>query len=400
MKKRRIAAGSALAFIMLMGVVSMFSDMTHEGASSILGAYLSLAGASAAVIGFTSGLGEFVGYSLRLLSGILADKTKHYWTITIAGYVIDMAAIPALALVPKGGWILACMLIIIERAGKALKKPAKDTLVSFAASDVGAGKGFAIQEFLDQLGAFIGPVILYVTLLLKGTDDTFASYAFCFLILGAAGAATILLLFIAKKKFPNPEKFEPVREDEPPFRMNRTFRIYIAAISLFAMGFVDFNLISMHAAKMNLASASALPLVYALAMAVDAFSALFFGWLYDRVGMKALAFSTLIAAPFSLLVFAVSGKAAFYLGVILWGIGMGAEESILKSAVTSIVPKQNRSSGFGIFQTAFGIAWFLGSTLMGFLYDFSIPAMVAFSAACQIAAVPLYLICARKFPRA
>ena len=157
--KRRVS--DALWFIALMGVVSLFSDMTHEGARSILGNYLNLAGASAATIGFVSGFGELCGYSLRILSGYLADKTKKYWTLVIAGYVLQVLAIPALALVPQNGWAVACGLVILERIGKAIKKPAKNTLVSFAAGEVGTGKGFAFQEFLDQLGAFIGPVLLF-----------------------------------------------------------------------------------------------------------------------------------------------------------------------------------------------------------------------------------------------
>ncbi len=154
-----------------MGIVSLFSDMTHEGAASILGAYLSLAGASAAAIGFVSGLGEMIGYSLRLVTGWLTDRTKKYWPMTILGYVIDSMAIPALALVPRGGWIWACALIVLQRTGKAVKKPAKDTLLSFAATQTGAGKSFAIQEFLDQIGAFLGPVILFLVMLLKQSED-------------------------------------------------------------------------------------------------------------------------------------------------------------------------------------------------------------------------------------
>jgi hypothetical protein len=150
-----------LAFIFLMGLVSLLSDMTHEGAKSILGAYLAFMGASAAAIGFISGFGEFLGYSLRLFTGFLADKTKKYWLITLIGYAIDLFAIPALALIPQNGWIYACILIIIQRTGKALKKPAKNTLVSFAASEVGQGKSFAILEFIDQIGAFSGPLILF-----------------------------------------------------------------------------------------------------------------------------------------------------------------------------------------------------------------------------------------------
>lgn len=145
MKKENIKT-DALLFIVLMGIVSLFSDVTHEGASSIMGAFLSLTGASASAIGFVSGLGECIGYSLRLLSGWITDKTKKYWPMTIAGYVLDCVAIPALALVPENGWIMACLLIVIQRFGKAIKKPAKDTILSFAASRTGAGKGFAIQD--------------------------------------------------------------------------------------------------------------------------------------------------------------------------------------------------------------------------------------------------------------
>lgn len=190
MDKKRALSG-AITFITLMGIVSLFSDMTHEGARSILGEYLNLAGASAATIGFVSGIGELCGYSLRLISGFIADKTKKYWTFVITGYVIQVLAIPALALVSEHGWIWACGLVILERIGKAIKKPAKNTLVSFAASEIGTGKGFAYQEFLDQLGAFLGPVLLFVIALVKGTDDLFTTYRISFAILLVPAMITI-----------------------------------------------------------------------------------------------------------------------------------------------------------------------------------------------------------------
>ena len=387
----KIAAGSAMAFIVLMGIVSMFSDMTHEGASSIMGAFLSMAGASAAAIGFVSGLGEFIGYGLRILTGFVADKTKRYWPLIIVGYVVDMGAIPLLALIPKGGWMWACALIIVERAGKAIKKPAKDTLTSFAASQTGQGKGFAIQEFLDQIGAFIGPIILYVTMKLAGSMDPFKLYGLCFLILGIPAVITIALVVISKFKFPNPEKFEAPSKTSEPFKMKKPFVLYLVAISLFAMGYIDFNMITMHTAKLGLIDEKSLPLLYALAMGIDAFAALFFGWLYDKKGVRTLAWSTLIAAPFAVLIFGATSRTALIIGVLLWGIGMGAQESIMKSAVSSIVPKEGRSTGFGIFQTAFGLFWFLGSWLCGVLYDANITWMVVFSVAMQVLAVPFYL---------
>jgi MFS family permease len=396
-RAHKVARGSAMAFVLLMGIVSLFSDFAHEGAYSILGDFLSLAGASAAVIGFVSGLGEMIGYSLRLLTGFWADRTKRYWTFTIAGYIVDMVAIPLLALVPQGGWIVACVILVAERMGKAVKKPAKDTLLSFAATREGVGKSFAIQEFLDQLGAFIGPVMLFAVLAARQGDDTFANYGLCFALLGIPAVITIALLLFAKRRFPDPEKFEPTPAGPPKqLRFDRTFIIYLVAISLFAFGFVDFTLITMHTARTGLVSTEQLPLIYAGAMAVDAFSALFFGWLYDRIGLRVLMISTLVSAPFALLVFGCSSQAALFVGVALWGVGMGAQESILKAAVTTLVGKANRSSAFGVFQTAFGVCWFLGSWACGALYDVSIPAMIVLSMVAQLAAIPLFGLAAHR----
>ncbi|MEA4831335.1 MAG: MFS transporter [Oscillospiraceae bacterium] len=390
MDKKAFMKKAALGFILLMGIVSLFSDMTHEGAASILGDFLSLAGASAAAIGFVSGLGELIGYSLRLVTGWITDRTKKYWLLTVLGYLIDCMAIPALALVGRGGWLLACMLIVVQRAGKAIKKPAKDTILSFATSQTGAGKGFAIQEFLDQIGAFLGPVLLFIVMLLNKSKDHFTTYKICFAILGIPAIITVILLLIAKQRYPNPEEFEPAAKETVPFRMNRSFILYIIAISLFAAGFLDFTMITMHTARTGLISTDTLPLIYAGAMAVDAFSALFFGWLFDKRGIRVLMLSTLISAPFAILIFSVTSRWALFLGVALWGIGMGAQESILKAAVSSIVPKQSRSSGFGIFQTAFGICWFLGSWMMGVLYDLSPMWLVIFSVVMQCAALPFF----------
>lgn len=390
---KKQAISGAVAFLTLMGMVSLFSDMTHEGARSILGEYLNLAGASAASIGFVSGIGELCGYSLRLISGFVADKTRKYWTLVIAGYVIQVLAIPALALIPEHGWIWACGLVILERIGKAVKKPAKNTLVSFAASEIGTGKGFAYQEFLDQLGAFLGPVILFVTALVKGTEDLFTTYRLSFAVLLIPAMITIALVLSAKIKYPDPEMFEKQEEAPAAFRLKKSFVLYMAAICLFAFGFADFTLITLHAAKTVAFPESALSLLYAAAMAVDAFAALVFGWLYDKVGMKALILSTLCSTFFSCFVF-LSGEAWMIgIGILLWGIGMGAQESIMKAAVSGIIPRSMRSTGFGIFETGFGIAWFLGSWLLGILYDLNPVFLVAVSVLSQLTAIVFYAMC-------
>lgn len=403
MNKSKKRISQAMIFIILFGIVSLFSDMTHEGASSIRGAYMSLLGASAGAIGFVSGLGELIGYSMRYVFGKLTDKTKRYWLMTIAGYVLDVLAVPALALVGEHGWIAACGLLIIQRMGKAIKKPAKDTIMSFAASQEGLGKSFGIQEVLDQIGAFLGPVLLYVVMLFKTEGSTFEIYSRCFAVLAVPGAITILLLLITKYKFPNPENFEPEEKKFTPFKVKKEFIFYIAGISLFAFGFIDYSIIIMHVSKTytnisaqltetsSLVNSGTLPLLYAGAMLVDAVAALVFGLMYDKKGVKALAWSTVISAPFAILVFGTKSTSALLLGIALWGVGMGAQESILKAAVTKMVPKSSRATGYGVFECSFGVFWFLGSWLLGVLYDISIPAMIAVSVVSQLAAIPLYI---------
>ena len=408
MKNKKKTMSQAMVFIALFGIVSLFSDMTHEGASSIRGVYLSLLGASAGTIGFISGLGELIGYSMRYVFGKITDKTKKYWPMTILGYVLDIAAVPALALVGKNGWIAACALLVVQRMGKAVKKPAKDTVMSFAASQAGSGKSFALQELLDQIGAFLGPVLIYLIMLFKTDGDVFKIYSAAFAFLAVPGAVTLLLLFYTKKKFPNPENFEPEPKKYQTFHMKKEFILYIAGISLFAFGFIDYSIIIMHVSRAlpsiaasggvfsSLINESTLPLLYSGAMLIDAFSALFFGYMYDKNGVKALVLSTIISAPFALFVFAFDSAAMIILGIALWGVGMGAQESILKAAVTDMVPKSCRATGYGIFECSFGFFWFIGSWLLGVLYEINPVYMIVLSVAAQLAAVPFYISSSAK----
>lgn len=384
---------SAMMFIVLLGVVSCFSDMTHEAATSIKGAYLLILGASASTIGFISGVGELLGYGLRYLFGRLVDKTHNYWSFMLLGYAVDVFAVPALALVHRDGWIAACVLLVIERIGKAIKKPAKNTILSFAATQEGVGKSFAIQEALDQLGAFIGPLLLYVVMLYKHGDE-YETYntAFAFLLLPAI--CTIAFLLFAKSRFPNPEAFEPEAKEakKNSFVGKKSFYLYLAGISCFAFGFVDFPLVTMHLAKSKLFDESTLPLLYSGAMLVDALAALFFGWLFDKLQTRALVISTAISAFFAVFAFGMTSQTMIMLGVALWGVGMGAQESIMKAAIATLTSKEHRASSYGAFEFLFGLAWFLGSWALGAIYDYSLSIFIIISVAAQLLALPCYLL--------
>ena len=393
---KRKSLSPAMAFIVLFGIVSLFSDLTHEGAASIRGAYLSLLGASAGTIGFVSGLGEMIGYSMRYVFGRIADRTKQYWPMTILGYALDIAAVPALALIGEHGWIAACLLLVVQRMGKAIKKPAKNTILSFAASQEGVGKSFGLLEVLDQIGAFLGPVLLYLVMLFRQDESVFRTYTVCFAVLAIPGAITMALLLVTRLKFPSPEHFEPEAKEYVPFRPDKPFLLYIAGISLFAFGFIDYSLVIMHISDAFSFPAETLPLLYAGAMLVDAVAALGFGLLYDRKGARALILSTLLSAPFAVFIFAFRSVPLLLVGLAMWGVGMGAQESILKATGARIVPKQSRATGYGVFECAFGVFWFLGSWLLGVLYDRSVAVMIALSVIMQLAAIPLYYASAKE----
>jgi len=296
MKNRRQAA---YRFLVLLGVVSLFSDLTYEGARSILGPYLLLLGASASTVGFVSGLGEFIGYALRLVTGYISDKTKRYWLITIIGYSINLIVIPALALAPGFGWIYACVLIVLERFGKAIRNPAKTTIVSFAATEVGAGKGFALQEVLDQIGAFAGPLMLFLVLTLKGNDNKISAYQLSFALLAIPAAVALILLLLARKNYPEPQEFEkPNEQTLPQNGLNSAYWYYLVGIGFLALGFADFPLMAFHMTKTELLPDNMVPVLYSVAMGIDALSALYFGRMYDRRGITAIIISSALALFF------------------------------------------------------------------------------------------------------
>jgi len=390
MKSKRTKAYS---FLILLGFVSLFSDLTYEGARSIVGPYLLLLGTSAATVGFVSGLGEFIGYALRLATGYISDRSKRYWLMTIIGYLINLIAIPALALAPAfgdSGWIYACGLVLTERFGKAIRNPAKSTIASFAAAEVGAGKGFALQEAMDQIGAFLGPVILFLVLSIKGKEDKLSGYSLGFLLLAIPAVIALSLILAARMKYPHPQEFEKTSPQNAYQGLQHAYWFYMIGIAFLAAGFADFPLMAYHFTKARILPDNLVPILYALAMGVDAVAALFFGRMYDRKGMGAIIAGASISAFFSPFVFLFHSPVAAVIGIMLWGVGMGAQESILKAAVTTIVPKEKRGTAFGIFNTGFGAFWFLGSWLMGILYDRSLPALVLFSVVAQMASLPLF----------
>jgi MFS family permease len=378
-----ISKASALRFVILIGVVSLFADMTYEGARSITGPYLAILRASGTIVGVVAGFGELIGYGLRLVSGYVSDRTGRYWPITFFGYVMNMLAVPLLAL--AGTWHLAAILMIAERAGKAIRNPPRDAMLSHATKEMGRGWGFGLHEALDQIGAVIGPLIVTAVLYFKGSYQT----GFAVLLIPALLALSVLL--VTRLFYPRPRDLEAILPDLETKGFPQKFWIYLAGASLIGAGYVDFPLIAYHFEKASVVSDHWIPVFYAAAMGVDAFAALVFGYLFDRIGFSILIMTAFSSTFFAPLVF-LGGFYFSLIGMILWGVGMGAQESITRAAIAEMVPANRRDSAYGIFNAGYGLFWFLGSAVMGILYDLSLPVLITFSVVTQLASVPIFFL--------
>jgi len=379
---------SALHFVLIIGIANFFADFTYEGARGIVGPFLGSLGASAAIVGFVAGLGELMGYGLRSVSGYFADKSHRHWTFAFLGYAINMLAVPALAL--AGQWPLAAGLVVTERVGRGIRKPTVEAMLSYAGKSIGAGWVFGLNEALDQAGATIGPLLMALVLYLNGGFRT------GFGVLLVPALLCLAILVAARLLHPRPHELEKgTGHTLATTNLRRAYWIYLAAGGLIAAGFADFALIGFHFQKANTVPGNLIPVFYAVAMASSALASIPLGRIFDRFGPNISWFAFIIsaaAAPFMFLGASISAL----IGMIFWGIGMSAQGSLFQAMLTGVIPSEKRSTAFGLFDTGYGIAWFLGSVTMGLLYDKSILAVVLFSVILQLAALPILFIANKK----
>jgi len=345
----------------------------HLGMRSAIGPYLAFLGASATAVGAVAGTGEMVGYALRYWSGRLVDRTHAYWAITIAGYGVNLIAVPALAL--AGSWPLVAALVTMERLGKAIRSPAKTTLTSFAGSELGAGKAFAINEAMDQIGGLLGPLAVAGVLAWRG--ETANGFALAFVLLGLPALTAIAILLRARRLYPDPRALEDEPAADAPAKLGPRYRLYLAGVALVAIGLADWPLLAYHFERAGVVAGRWLPIVYAAAMGLDGVVSLFAGLLFDRrrargtTGAGVLALFVLLGAAYAPLAFAADANAPYYAigAVALWAIATSATNSIAKAMIAAIVPRAQRGRAYGLYYLVFGVAWWAGSLLLGALYD-------------------------------
>jgi len=370
----------AVRVIICFGVVSFFADMTYEGAHSIIGPFLEGLNATAFQVGFVAGLGEMLAASLRFFSGRLVDRTRAYWTMASIGYGVNLIVVPALAF--AGNWQAAALLVVAERTGKGIRGPARDVLLSEATHHVGHGWGFGLHAAMDQAGAVLGPLIMAVAV---ARSHHFNS---AFLVLGIPALGALIALGVAR--ILDPWKARTAKPAAPSVLPN-VFWMYILAAGVIALGFIDFPLLAYHFQKAQLFNQPTIPLLFAMAMGINGIVALIFGRLFDRFGLGVLVVG-LIASAAALPLGFLGGSTAGVAAVVLWATGMGAQDGTLRAGISQVVSMNKRGSAFGAFNAIYGVMWFVGSLVMGKLYDgHMLLALVAFGVIAQLVAAGMFL---------
>ncbi len=380
---------SAMRFVVAFGVVSLLADFVYEGARSIVGPFLATFGASAGLVGFITGAGEAVALVSRLWTGALSDRTGRHWTLSTLGYAITLISVPLLAT----AWTLwpAAALVVAERFGKAVRTPARDTMLAQASSDLGRGRTFALHEALDQSGALIGPLVVAGAVAVSGLRLGFA-------VLALPGAVALFALSRLRRAVPAPSAYESIRAphaaDGGDRRLPRRFWWYAGFTALNMAGYATFAVLAYHLQQRHVVSEATIPVIYALAMGTAAIAALGSGWLYDRAGLRGLVIVPLLTAAVPFLSFSTQPPLV-WAGAAVWGAAVGVHESTMRAAVADLVPAARRGAGYGTFTAIYGLAWLVGSTAIGVLYGRSTGAATTFVVALQIVALIAFIPVAR-----
>lgn len=376
-------------FILILGFVSLCSDITYEGARSILGPYLGFLGANALAISVVAGFGEFLTYTLRLVSGYWVDKTKKYFFITYIGYALNLLAVPCLAFVSN--WYWAAGLIFLERAGKAIRVPSRDAMLAHAGNKIGVGWGFGVHQAIDRIGAMLGPLLVAWIIYYQ------SSYRFAFTVLLIPAIFALFILFFAHNLY---QKILVQAKSSPKtqiFQVNKQgFYTYILASSLIGAGYADFPLIAYHLQTNHILSSVEIPIAYAISVGLSSLSAPFLGYFFDKVGGITLILSSVLGGIFAPLVFLGDFKFAL-IGIVIWSIGIASQASLMRAVIATLIPSSELGFAYGLFNTCFGFFWFLGSAIMGALYLYSVNSLVIFSVVMQvIALIILYISLSRS----
>ena len=372
----------------LLGLISLAADMVYEGARSASGAYLEYLGAPP-IASSIIGVGEFIGYVLRFVSGVLASyfgSSVAFWGFVALGYAMNVMVLPLLAF--TGFWWIATSLYLLERVGKGLRTPVRDVILAEVTEGVGRGKGFGLHEVMDQAGALAGP-LLFAYMLIH------FDYSRAFLTLLIPGALAMIFVFTAWSLYQKIKSVE-FSPKKISFRgVGRRFWLFVLSMTLQSLGFVHWAIASYFLKYWGILGDANIAILYAIAMGVDALIAFPIGYLYDTIKFKSLYIAPITTLTITLLLTTRVTTLAYVMAV-LWGVTMGVSETIMRASVADIAGRSRLAVAYGIFGMLYGVSWSIGGFIITLLLQLSAPIAIGYATLTQASSLLMLAVLNRQ----
>jgi MFS family permease len=352
-----------IVIFLALSFTSLFADITYEGARSVIGSYIEILGATAIIAGLI-GIGELLGYLTRYISGLLSLKiksSKTFWSLIILGYMINLFSVPLLAFANE--WIFALSLTFLERIGKGLRTPLRDVLIAEVSESFGKGKGFGIHEFLDQVGAIAGPLI--VAWILFSTN---INYFIAFILLFIPALISLLFLFFAYFNMPIIKSVE-LATNTNNNQLPKKFWLYTIFVLFITLAFIHWGLVSFRLKYEGLLSDYMIALMYMIAMVADAIVAIPAGILYDKYGLKTFYLLPFLVSFSTIMLILSPDITLILIASFIWGSISAIYETNMRAAISDLVDMKSRGYAYGTFGLLIGISTMISGVMYGYLYE-------------------------------
>lgn len=373
-----------------LGLVSFFTDLSSEMVFGLLPLFLTgPLGASRTLLGLIEGVGEMLGYTVRMGSGALSDRMQKRKPLVILGYSLSAASKPFFG--AAAGWADVFLVRALDRVGKGVRTAPRDALISESAPEAKVGRAFGIHRSMDQAGAIVGPAIAFVLFPHIGFQGVFLAS----LVPGAL-AVVILMLFVKERLAPSRPK--SVSANVLAVLSQKRFVALLAIMAVFGIGAFNFSFVLVRASDLGVADDTVVLVYLAINVAHTAvgYPA---GVLADRVGKeKMLPVAYGVFAASTLLMLASTDSAHAYALALVYGAYLGIAETVQRAVVPRYVAAEHRGTAYGLYNMVAGFSFLTANLVFGFLLDSSgLATASTYSIATSVAAmIAMAVFVARK----
>ncbi|AOJ18106.1 MFS transporter [Burkholderia cenocepacia] len=377
--------------VWVLGCVSLLMDVSSEIIHSLLPMFLMAGlGASATTIGLIEGIAEATSPVVKVFSGTLSDYLRNRKWLAVAGYALGALSKPLFAIAPTIGVVVTAR--IVDRVGKGIRGAPRDALVADVTPVHLRGAAYGLRQSLDTVGAFLGP-LLAVVIMLMWRDD----FRLAFWLAVIPGVLAVALLAVGidePARAPGEKRVNPIRR-EVVAQLGARYWWVVAVGGVFALARFSEAFLVLRAMGSGVPVAL-VPLVMVAMNVVYALSAYPFGKLADTTShtkLMVVGLALLIAAD---IVLAHGAHwPAVLVGVALWGLHMGMTQGLLATMVAQAAPAELRGTAFGVFNLISGIVTLVSSVVAGALWDQVGAAATFYAGAAFSAATIVLLVCVR-----